>query len=117
MNFGEIIKLMALNTGGLNNGKNLFGSLISDGSLIVIGVIAGLAILAGVIIFLRKKKKDKKEYETAESIGIRRERAANYIQTKEGVDRCYCAMSEAINHVRCNNADDIDLERFLKENR
>ena len=55
--------------------------------------------------------------ETAESIGIRRERAANYIQTKEGVDRSYCAMSEAIKHVRCNSADDIDLERFLKEDR
>ena len=53
--------------------------------------------------------------ETAEYIGIRRERAANYTQTKAGVGRSYFAMSEAITSVRACKADDIDLERYLKE--
>lgn len=48
--------------------------------------------------------------ETAESIGIRRERAANYRQTKEGVGRSYYAMCEAITSVRMNRADDMNLE-------
>ena len=34
--------------------------------------------------------------ETAESIGIRRERAANYRQDAEGTEMLYCAMSEAV---------------------
>ena len=34
--------------------------------------------------------------ETAESIGIRRERAANYRQDAEGTEKLYCAMSEAV---------------------
>ena len=34
--------------------------------------------------------------ETAEKIGIRRERAANYCQDSEGTDRVYRAMSEAV---------------------
>lgn len=53
--------------------------------------------------------------ETAESIGIRRERAANYRQTKEGVERSYYAMSEAITTVRNCCADKMDLEEYLKE--
>ena len=53
--------------------------------------------------------------ETAESIGIRRERAANYRQTKEGVVRSHYAMCEAITNVRMNCADKIDLEEYLKE--
>ena len=53
--------------------------------------------------------------ETAESIGIRRERAANYRQTKEGVGRSYYAMCEAITSVRMNCADKMDLEEYLKE--
>lgn len=53
--------------------------------------------------------------ETAESIGIRRERAANYRQTKEGVGRSYYAMCEAITSVRMNRADDMNLEEYLKE--
>ena len=53
--------------------------------------------------------------ETAENIGIRKERAANYCQTKEGVYRSYCAMSEAITTVRRNRAKDMNLEDYLKE--
>ena len=53
--------------------------------------------------------------ETAENIGIRRERAANYRQTKEGVGRSYYAMSEAITTVRACCADTMDLEKYLEE--
>lgn len=53
--------------------------------------------------------------ETAESIGIRRDRAANYRQTGKGVERSYYAMSEAITSVRCCCADSMDLEEYLKE--
>ena len=53
--------------------------------------------------------------ETAESIGIRRDRAANYRQTKAGVDRSYRAMSEAISAFRSYKADTVDLEQFLME--
>lgn len=53
--------------------------------------------------------------ETAKSIGIRRERAANYRQTKAGVHRSYYAMCEAITNVRTNCADEIDLDEYLKE--
>ena len=52
---------------------------------------------------------------TAESIGIRRDRAANYEQTPRGVDKSYCAMSEAITRVRRNCADQMDLASYLKE--
>ena len=54
--------------------------------------------------------------ETADRIGIRRERAANYRQTKRGIDRSYCAMSEAITSVRTCRADDLVLSEHLKEN-
>ena len=53
--------------------------------------------------------------ETAENIGIRKERAANYRQTKEGVGRSYYAMCEAITNVRMNCADKMNLEEYLKE--
>ena len=53
--------------------------------------------------------------ETAEKIGIRRERAANYRQTTEGVGRSYYAMSEAITDVRCGCADIMNLEKYLRE--
>ena len=53
--------------------------------------------------------------ETAENIGIRKERAANYRQTREGVGRSYCAMSQAISTVRQNRAKDMNLEEYLKE--
>ena len=38
--------------------------------------------------------------ETAESIGIRRDRAANYEKTKGGVEESYCVICEAITSVR-----------------
>ena len=53
--------------------------------------------------------------ETAENIGIRKERAANYRQTKEGVGRSYYAMSEAITSVRCNCGEAMNLEKYLNE--
>ena len=53
--------------------------------------------------------------ETAENIGIRKERAANYRQTNEGVERSYFAMSCAISNIRESCADEIDLEKYLKE--
>ena len=53
--------------------------------------------------------------ETARNIGIRRERAANYRQTKEGVSRSYYAMSEAITAVRACCADEMNLEELLED--
>ena len=53
--------------------------------------------------------------ETAENIGVRRERAANYRQTSDGIGRSYCAMSEAITNVRTNCAEDMDLGKYLEE--
>ena len=53
--------------------------------------------------------------ETAEHIGIRRERAANYRQTAEGVTKSYRAMSEAITGIRCGCADKMELKDYLKE--
>ena len=53
--------------------------------------------------------------ETAENIGIRKERAANYRQTKEGVCRSYYAMSEAISSVRRNCAETMNLKKYLQE--
>ena len=53
--------------------------------------------------------------ETAEHIGIRQDRAANYRQTKEGVGKSYQAMSDAIFCVRRGCAEQMDLGRSLKE--
>ena len=53
--------------------------------------------------------------ETADRIGIRRDRAANYRQTGDGVGRSYYAMSRAISAVRDRRADSMDLESFLEE--
>ena len=53
--------------------------------------------------------------ETAEDMGIRKERAANYRQTKEGVGRSYYAMSEAITSVRACCAEKMDLAKYLEE--
>ena len=52
---------------------------------------------------------------TAEDLGIRRDRAANYRQTKEGVERSYHAMSEAISCIRDERAPSIDLEAYLRD--
>ena len=53
--------------------------------------------------------------ETAEMIGIRKERAGNYRQTSKGVERSYHAMSEAILSVRNCCADKMDLQSYLKD--
>ena len=53
--------------------------------------------------------------ETADHIGIRRERAANYRQTNRGVERSYYAMSEAITTVRINCAEKMNLDEYLKD--
>ena len=53
--------------------------------------------------------------ETAASIGICKERAANYRQTSKGVERSYHAMSEAILSVRNCCADKMDLQSYLKD--
>ena len=52
--------------------------------------------------------------ETAENLGIRRERSANYRQSKAGIDRSYYAMSEAITAVRACQADTMDLDAYLE---
>lgn len=52
---------------------------------------------------------------TAGDIGIRRDRAANYRQTSEGVGRSYFAMSEAITQVRRECAEEINLAKYLGE--
>lgn len=44
--------------------------------------------------------------ETAENIGIRRERAVNYHQDAEGMVVMGCAMSEAIRAMRCDESLD-----------
>ena len=53
--------------------------------------------------------------ETADDLGIRRDRAANYRQTNRGVERSYYAMSEAISSVRMGCAEKMDLAEYLKE--
>ena len=54
--------------------------------------------------------------QTAEKIGIKRERAVNYRQTNKGVQQSYCAMGEAISAVRACAAESINLEELLREN-
>ena len=53
--------------------------------------------------------------ETADNLGIRRDRAANYRHTNRGVERSYYAMSEAISTVRMGCAEKMDLAEYLKE--
>lgn len=50
---------------------------------------------------------------TAERMGIRRDRAANYEQSEAGIERTYYAMSEAIRCVRTERPTDLDLDSFL----
>ena len=56
--------------------------------------------------------------ETADRIGIRRERAANYRQTQEGYAECYDAMSTFVTMSRCAEpmADDTAWKKKLEEN-
>lgn len=59
---GEMILLGALSLGSntIGDGKNLFGSMVGDGSLAIICAAVAVAVLAGVVIFVYKKKKSKK---------------------------------------------------------
>ena len=50
--------------------------------------------------------------ETADRIGIRRERAANYRQDREGMRTSYASMSDAISSVRC--AESLDSGAWRK---
>ena len=52
--------------------------------------------------------------ETAKSIGIRRERAANYNHTSDGVKASYGVMCDAISAVRDNCADEMDVEKLMR---
>ena len=51
--------------------------------------------------------------ETAESIGISRDRAAEYKQTKDGVGRSYRAMSAAITAMRACCPEEVKLQKFV----
>ena len=51
----------------------------------------------------------------ADSLGIRRDRAATYRKTREGIERSYSAAGEAIAAVRACRADAFSLEDYLKE--
>ena len=47
----------ALESINLTDGKHLFGSLLGNGSVVVICAIAGVAVIAVVVMSLYKKKK------------------------------------------------------------
>ena len=51
--------------------------------------------------------------ETAENLGIRRDRSAKYKQTKKGVGRSYMAMCEAITAVRACCPEDVELQKIV----
>ena len=54
--------------------------------------------------------------ETAENIGIRRERAANFEQNDAGIRRSYEAMNQAISYMRAKTPlDSFDLAGFMEE--
>ncbi len=53
--------------------------------------------------------------DTAEELGIRRDRAGNYCQTPDGIGRSYNAASKAIFAVRNSAADSIDMETLINE--
>lgn len=42
------------------NGKHMIASLLGNGSVVVICSIIGVAVIAAVVIYMRKKKKDDK---------------------------------------------------------
>ena len=59
MGGGVSAVLTDLNT-NVSNGKHMVGSLFGNGTVVVIGVMIALAVLAGVVIYLQKKKKGNK---------------------------------------------------------
>lgn len=56
---GVIGMLLSLNVNVVNN-KHLLASMMGDGSVVVIGLFVVLAIIAAVVLFLKKRKKDSK---------------------------------------------------------
>ena len=52
--------------------------------------------------------------ETAETIGIRKERAANYTQSREGIERSYRAFCCSVSDVRAGRGDELNLEDYMK---
>lgn len=57
--------------------------------------------------------------EAAQEIGIRRERAMNYNQDRDGIEACYCAMECAISMTREKQSLDSDLwkKSILEDNK
>ena len=53
--------------------------------------------------------------ETAETIGIRKERAANYTQSREGIERSYRAFCCSVSDVRAGRGDVLNLEDYMKD--
>ena len=51
--------------------------------------------------------------ETAENIGIERDRAANYCYTSDGVSRSYNAMSAAVGRIRKRRAKEVKIQEFV----
>ena len=54
--------------------------------------------------------------ETADNLGIRRERAGNYKYTREGVGASYAVMCEAVTTIRSGCADKMDLGKIIEDN-
>ena len=54
--------------------------------------------------------------ETADNLGIRRERAGNYKYTREGVGASYAVMCEAVTTIRSGCADKMDLGKMIEDN-
>ena len=54
--------------------------------------------------------------ETADNLGIRRERAGNYKYTREGVGASYAVMCEAVSTIRSGCADKMDLGKMREDN-
>lgn len=50
-------------------------------------------------------------FAAADNIGIRHDRAANFEQSTDGYEACYCAMGDAITAVRGRRSEDIDLSK------
>ena len=53
--------------------------------------------------------------ETAETIGIRKERAANYTQSREGIERSYHAFCCSVTDIRADHGDELNLEDYMKD--
>ena len=54
--------------------------------------------------------------ETADNLGIRRDRAGNYKYTKEGVGASYAVMCDAVSTIRCGCAETMDVGKMIEDN-